>query len=324
MMKEIKINENDNDQRLDRFLVKFFPNATKSFLMKMLRKKNIVLNGKKASGDERILTGDVIKVFFSDETFEKFTEAPKRFNPNIIDLNIVYEDENIAIIDKDEGVLSHATKDGFEKNVVDSFIKYLIDKKEFSPRNENTFRPALANRLDRNTKGLLIGCKNYEALKEMTKLIKDRKINKYYKTIVKGNFDVDETFEVNYEKNEKKNMMKLSDDGSEMITHFKSIYMKNNFTELEVLLLTGKTHQIRFHLKTLRHPIVGDRKYGDAAINARLANIINNQLLYSYKISFPKLDGFFNYLSNKEFYANGWATYDKVKEVLFKWYPYMK
>lgn len=318
MMKEIKINENDNDQRLDRFLVKFFPNATKSFLMKMLRKKNIVLNGKKASGDERVMTGDVIKVFFSDETFAKFTEAPKKFNPNIIDLNIVYEDENIAIIDKDEGVLSHATKDGFEKNVVDSFIKYLIDKKEFSPRNENTFRPALANRLDRNTKGLLIGCKNYEALKEMTKLIKDRNINKYYKTIVKGKFDVDETFEVGYEKNEKKNMMKFSDDGAEMITHFRTIAMKNNFTELEVLLLTGKTHQIRFHLKTLKHPIVGDRKYGDAALNARLAHIINNQLLYSYKIAFPELDGFFSYLSNKDFYANSWSAYDKVKEVLFK------
>ncbi len=316
-MKEIKINENDNDQRLDRFLVKFFPNATKSFLMKMLRKKNIVLNGKKASGEERVFTGDVLKVFFSDETFDKFTQKEKKYNPNIIDLKIVYEDENIAIIDKDEGLLSHATKDGFEKNVVDSFIKYLIDKNEFSPRSENTFRPALANRLDRNTKGLLIGCKNYEALKEMTRLIKERKINKYYKTIVKGRFDVDETFEVSYEKNEKKNMMKLSDDGSEMITHFKTIYMKNNFTELEVLLLTGKTHQIRFHLKTLNHHIVGDRKYGDAATNAKLASLINNQLLYSYKISFPELDGFFSYLSNKEFYANAWKTYEKVKESLF-------
>lgn len=318
-MKEIKIYENDNDQRLDRFLVKFFPNANKSFLMKMLRKKNIVLNGKKASGDERIFTGDIIKVFFSDETFEKFVQSEKKFNPNIINLNIVYEDVNIAIIDKDEGVLSHATKEGFEKNIVDSFIKYLIDKKEFSPRNENTFRPALANRLDRNTKGLLIGCKNYEALKEMTKLIKDRKINKYYKTIVKGSFDVDNTFEVSYEKNEKKNMMKLSSDGSEMVTHFKSFEIKNNFTELEVLLLTGKTHQIRFHLKTLKHPIVGDRKYGDANINAKLINIISNQLLYSYKVSFPKLDGFFSYLSNKEFYAHSWKTYDEIKELLFKW-----
>lgn len=318
MMKEIKINENDNNQRLDRFLVKFFPNASKSFLMKMLRKKNIVLNGKKSSGDERIFTGDTIKVFFSDETFEKFTKEEKRYNPNIIELNIVYEDENIAIIDKDEGVLSHATKEGFEKNVVDSFIKYLIDKKEYSPRNENTFRPALANRLDRNTKGLMIGCKNYEALKEMTKLIKERFINKYYKTIVKGAFDVDDTFEVNYEKNEKKNMMKQADDGSEMITHFKTIDVKNNFTELEVLLLTGKTHQIRFHLKTLGHPIVGDRKYGDARLNARVAKYIENQLLYSYKISFPELDGFFSYLSNKEFYANEWKIYDDVKEVLMK------
>lgn len=318
MMKEIKINENDNDQRLDRFLVKFFPNASKSFLMKMLRKKNIVLNGKKSSGDERIFTGDTIKVFFSDETFEKFTKEEKRYNPNIIDLNIVYEDENIAIIDKDEGVLSHATKEGFEKNIVDSFIKYLIDKKEYSPRSENTFRPALANRLDRNTKGLMIGCKNYEALKEMTRLIKERSINKYYKTIVKGAFDVDDTFEVKCEKNEKKNMMRQADDGSEMITHFKTIDVKNNFTELEVLLLTGKTHQIRFHLKTLGHPIVGDRKYGDARINARVAKYIENQLLYSYKISFPELDGFFSYLSNKEFYANEWKIYDDVKEVLMK------
>ena len=129
---------------------------------------------------------------------------------------------------------------------------------------------------------------------------------------------MDETFEVNYEKNEKKNMMKISDDGAEMITHFRTMEMKNNFTELEVLLLTGKTHQIRFHLKTLKHPIVGDRKYGDAATNARLAHIINNQLLYSYKIAFPELEGFFSYLSNKNFYANSWATYDKVKEVLFK------
>ena len=318
MMKEIKINENDNDQRLDRFLVKYFPNANKAFLMKMLRKKNIVLNGKKSSGDERIFTGDTIKVFFSDETFEKFTKEEKRYNPNIIDLSIIYEDENIAIIDKDEGILSHATKEGFEKNIVDSFIKYLIDKKEYSPRNENTFRPAIANRLDRNTKGLMIGCKNYEALKEMTKLIKDRSINKYYKTIVKGAFEVDDTFEVSYEKNEKKNMMKISDDGSEMITHFKTLEVKNNFTELEVLLLTGKTHQIRFHLKTLGHPIVGDRKYGDARVNARVANYIENQVLYSYKISFPELEGFFSYLSNKEFYAGGWKTYDDVKELLLK------
>lgn len=159
-MKEIIIDKNEHDQRLDRFLKKYLPNASLGFIYKMLRKKNIKLNGNKAQPEDVIKEGDIIQLYLSDDTIEKFASKPKEINKGKA-LNIIYEDNNIVLINKPKGMLSHGTGKSHENNVVDNLISYLYQKKEYVPRLEKTFTPSICNRLDRNTSGLIIGAKSY-------------------------------------------------------------------------------------------------------------------------------------------------------------------
>lgn len=321
-LQELDINKNDSGQRIDRFLRKYLGKAPRGFIYRMLRKKNIELNRKKAQPEDIIKEGDKIQLFLSDETIEKFKEDIDVIKTDI-HLDIIYEDSNIMIINKPTGVLSHGTGQKYEPNIVDGMINYLIGKGEYKPRLEHNFTPSICNRLDRNTSGIVLGAKNYNSLKAFNEFMRDGLIERYYKTIVKGKL-IGEIELIDYLlKDDDKNKVQIFDrpvEGSkEIITRVEPISFKQGYSLLEVELLTGRTHQIRAHLKSIGNPIVGDRKYGDQNINNEFKNKynLNDQYLHAYKMKFPKLSGEFSYLSGKTFEAAPKGLMRKIQEDIF-------
>lgn len=306
-MQEIKINENDRGQRLDRFLKKFLKKASLSFIYKSIRKKNIVVNDKKAKNDQILEDGDSIKIYFSDETIEKFTRDDiKKKSNNFPD--IIYEDENIILMDKKAGILSHNDQKDFQKNMLDMMVDYLIAKDEYKPRLEKSFRPAISNRLDRNTSGILIGAKNAKTLRLINEKIKANDLDKYYICLVRGNCP-DEFFDKSYLKKTENNVVKSTndyqEDSKESLTSFKKIYGNERYSLLRVELITGRTHQIRTVLKKRSYPIVGDNKYGDRNLNQEFLKEYGykSQFLHNIAIKFKNFDDEFSYLNNKTFFS---------------------
>ena len=217
-MKEIIINRNDKGQRLDRFLGKYLQNAKKSLSMKSIRKKNITVNNKKSSPEYILNEGDRVEIYFSEETIEKFTKIKNHVKRDFPE--IIYEDENIALVKKPRGLLSHNDKREYEKNALDMFVSYMIHTGEYVPRIEKSFRPSFCNRLDRNTSGILIGCKNAEALRDINESIKNRHLEKHYMALVEGKID-EEIHDISYlEKDGEKNKVSLNErgDGKEIET----------------------------------------------------------------------------------------------------------
>lgn len=302
-MKKIIVGENDKDQRADRFLSKLLPNANKNFIMKMMRKKNIVNNNKKMNASDILKKGDEITIYFSDETFEKFSKKDNTYAH--INLDIVYEDENILVVDKANGLLSHSASNNREKNLIDGVVAYLIESGQYNPRNENSFVPALCNRLDRNTAGLVIVGKNALALKTINEKIRQRDFKKIYNAIVLGKFTYNGLLEDRMVKDDKKNRTNIvkSKDGILMQSEVKPIITGERYSLVEIDLITGRTHQIRAQLANLKHPIIGDPKYGSYSANRKLESLDmkNHQLLASVEMILPKMDGDLEYLSNKKF-----------------------
>lgn len=305
-MREIIVSKNEHDQRLDRFLKKYLDDAPNSFIYKMIRKKNIKLNGSRAKPEDMIFEGDKIELFLAEKTIEKFQKEKQEIRSNLIP-NIIYEDENILLINKESGILSHgASGDEFEENIVDSMISYLIQKGDYVPRIERTFTPSICNRLDRNTSGIVIGAKNYDALKDINMATRKSSIGKFYKTIVKGELRDEFTDTAHLLKDEDKNIVSIEQydvEGSKEIrTHIKPIKVKNGYSLLEIELLTGRTHQIRGHLSSLGYPVIGDRKYGDESVNKKfnLEYQLDNQWLHAYKVEFNGLEEL-EYLNGKIF-----------------------
>ncbi|MBQ4569327.1 MAG: RluA family pseudouridine synthase [Ruminococcus sp.] len=304
-MKTITINNNDANQRLDKFLSKRFKTMPKSLMYKYIRTKYIKLNGKKCAIDDVLCVGDVLTFYIKDEFFEakydeyEFMKAPKK-------LNIVYEDENLIIIDKPEGVLAHPDKTYHFDSMVARVRHYLYSKGEYDPKAENSFSPAMANRLDRNTGGLIIAAKNAAALKELNSLIKERRIKKLYLCLCEGVPKKKEGLLTGMlTKNEKKNKVsvtKNTDDGKEIATAYRVIDAKGKYSLAEVDLLTGRTHQIRAHMASIGTPLAGDTKYGGHPLRIKGHT---GQALYSYKLKFSVIeDSPLSYLSEKEFKAN--------------------
>lgn len=310
-MKEITIDKNESNQRIDRFLKKYFSNANMSFIYKMLRKKRIKLNNKKANPEEIINDGDKIQLYISDETMEKFIKDKKEITGDG-DLNIVYEDENIVIINKPKGVLSHATDGNYkEKNVVDQLVAYLYNKGEYVPRLEKTFTPSICNRLDRNTSGIIIGAKNYNALQSINKAIKDGNIKKYYKCIVSGKVEGSKSLRGYLVKDENNNKVSIdksnkTNNSKEISTDIKVLKNSIDYSLLEIDLITGRTHQIRAHLSSINHPIIGDLKYGNFKVNKLFKDMykLDNQYLHAYRVIFDGFKDELKYLNNKEFICN--------------------
>ncbi len=303
-MKEIIINEDQKDQRIDRYLRKLLGNASLSFLYKQLRKKNIVVNDKKVNEKYILAEGDVIKIYFSDETIEKFKTQEKTPRSKV-QINVIYEDENIIVMNKEAGLLSHAAKKNYrEENLVDGMISYLIKKGDYQAKRSSTFTPALANRLDRNTSGLIIGTKTYAALQELNRVQRANNLEKFYKTIVVGKVQGEKVERAYFEKLENKdNQVRISKNkteaSKEVVTGYKSLQAGDKYSLLEIDLITGRTHQIRAHLAYLKMPLVGDRKYGIPRVNKYFKDKygLNNQLLHCYKLIFNGFEGDFEYLN---------------------------
>ena len=310
-MQELHVTENEAGQRLDKLLAKFLNQAPKSFLYKMMRKKNIVLNGKKCTGNEKLKQGDSIKLFFSDETIEKFSAGtyaiPKKEKINM--LPIIYEDEQILLMNKPVGVLSQKAKDS-DVSAVEILINYLMETDQLSKEQFRTFHPSICNRLDRNTSGILVAGKTLPALQEMNRFFKERTIAKYYRCLVKGRVIKSEDYIKGYlVKDQKTNKVsitkKRTEEGVPIETEYCVIQSNDEVSLLEVHLITGKTHQIRAHLASIGHPIIGDYKYGDKQINEmyRQAYGLKSQLLHAYRLEMPSSNGSLAYLNDKKFVA---------------------
>lgn len=312
-MQIINVNSNEAGQRLDKLLTKYLNKAPKSFIYKMLRKKNITLNGKKADGSEKLEIGDEVKLFMSDETIDKFTELKKEQILDTKALDIIYENENVLIVNKPAGMLSQKAKED-DVSLNEHIISYLIYTNQLSEEELRSFRPAVCNRLDRNTSGIVIAGKTLQGLQTMSELLKSRNLDKYYRCIVRGrvkgaenkkneNSTLIEGWLVKDNRTNKVTVYKKKPsacEGDYIKTEYRTIAYKNNLTLLEVKLLTGRSHQIRAHLASIGNPIIGDAKYGDRDINEYFKSKykLKHQLLHSYRLELPTLEGSFSDMSN--------------------------
>lgn len=355
-MQEFKIGANEAGQRLDKFLHKYLKEAGAGFLYKMLRKKNITLNKKKADGKEILAVGDEVQFFFSDETFLKFRgnntlqSESKRSHDIGLDISkqkmtdnnkqkkmdsvyqyesayeklkgidIIYEDEHILLLNKPAGILSQKSEPS-DLSVNEWLIGYLLKENKILKEQLDTFKPSICNRLDRNTSGLMICGKSLQGSQKMNSLIKERKIRKFYRTFVKGQVKESAYIKGFLKKDEKLNKVFLKEtvdndkDYMPIETAYKPISYKNGYTYLEVELITGKTHQIRAHLSSIGHPLLGDEKYGDRTWNRSFKEIKlpKWQMLHSYRVEFPEMEGIFQELSGKEFIAKEPRVYELLK-----------
>ena len=307
-MKEITIGANDAGQRLDRFLAKAVPLLPASLAQKYIRIKRIKRNGGRAERDTRLEAGDVLQLYINDEFFDKPREDNAYLTVAAPRLNIVYEDENILLVDKRPGLAVHP-HDGSEygRTLIDHIQAYLYQKHEWSPRQEHSFTPALCNRIDRNTGGIVIAAKNAEALRVMNQKIKDRELDKRYLAIVEGTPKPrDGSLKGYLFKDAKKNRVFVTDTpqpGSKTCqTNYRTLASANGLSLVECELITGRTHQIRAQFAHAGHPLLGDGKYGK--LDKRFDR--NFQALYSYRLTFAFTTeaGGLEYLNGKTFQAS--------------------
>jgi 23S rRNA pseudouridine955/2504/2580 synthase len=296
-MKAFTINENEAGQRLDKYLRKLLPDAPGSFIYKMLRKKNIVLNDTKAAGSEQLKLGDKVMLYLSDETFDKFrasTEnAVKELKqvPVQRECPVVFENEDVLVLNKPAGMLSQKAKES-DVSANEHMIAYLLETKAIRSQDLLTFRPSICNRLDRNTSGLLLCGKTLRGLQQLNAQLKSRSMQKYYRCLVVGDIAAKQLQKGYLLKDERENAVSIFQDGAPnrkyIETEYDPVERFGDYTLLEVHLITGRSHQIRAHLASLGHPLVGDPKYGDSRQNLLFEKKagVKRQLLHAYRIRF--------------------------------------
>lgn len=315
-MRLIIVNQQEANQRLDKFLLKYFDKSPKSFVYKMLRKKNFKYNGKRAKGNEILQGNDEIQIYLSEETINKFREI-KKIPSAKPTFEVIYEDSNILIINKPLGLLTQPDAKG-QNTLAEQVLTYLHTKGEYDPELYQGFRPAPCNRLDRNTAGIVMVGKSLQATQAIHEMLRSHEISKYYMSIVLGRVQKPIILKGYHEKDESKNQVQISDHYSEgtkkVETRILPLQANGRYTLIEVQLVTGKTHQIRAHLASIRHPIIGDPKYGNKEENEYFLRkySLKYQFLCAYKIKFEVCTAPLEYLENKVFTVGAPPLYSQI------------
>lgn len=300
-MKNMTIGSNEAGQRLDKYLAKVLARAPKSFFYKMLRKKNITLNGKKASGSEKLAVGDQVAFFLSDETMEKFSR--EEFVKVRQNLEVIFENEEVLFINKPAGLLSQK-QEASDASLVEQMISYLLEEGCLTTEDLKTFRPGICNRLDRNTSGLVAAGKTLRGLQQLSELIRRRTVHKYYLCLVKGELAEKRELKGYLCKDAKTNRVTVRKspwkDALPIETVYEPLSSNGRVTLCRILLVTGRTHQIRSHLASIGHPVIGDFKYGDRKTNEVFQKTygLKRQLLHAWTMEFPPLEGEAAFLSS--------------------------
>lgn len=318
---EFRAGINEVNSRIDKVVKKILKNAPLSFIYKMFRNKDVKVNNKKVDISYKLQENDLVTIYIKPDLLEEFSKAPEVDSENKalskshlksfkFDIPIIYEDDNLMIVNKPRGLLVHGDEQDKKKTLLNMFLNYLIVKNEYDPSNNPTFTPCLVHRLDRNTSGIVLLAKTYQASVILQELIKEKdNLRKTYLTLVKGRVDQEGKIDLNLVKDSKTNLVKVAKKndklGKQAITLYKRKKLYSDTSLVEVELVTGRTHQIRAHFKAIDHPIVGDAKYGDFSLNKEFESFYNfkNQFLHAYKIEFKDVPSPLDYLSNRTFVA---------------------
>ena len=313
MKNTVIIKSNEAGQRVDKFFTKTYPNLPQSQLYKAIRKKDIRINGKRCEISTKLAVGDEVYMILPDDFLQ---QKPKEYDflKAPLKLDIVYEDENIMLLDKKPGLIVHPDENYHFDSLISRIQHYLFEKGEYNPEDESSFAPALINRIDRNTGGIVMAAKNAESLRIMNSKVKSRELEKLYLCIACGKMPKKSEVLTGYlQKNENQNRVYISEnkqpDAKSIMTKYTVIEESKNYSLLEIELMTGRTHQIRAHLASTGHPIAGDGKYGTNSINKKTG--FPYQALYSYKLkfAFTTESGILEYLNGKEFTVSDiWFT----------------
>lgn len=329
-MRQLQIQAAEEGQRLDKYLSRYMPEAPKSFFYKMLRKKNITCNKKKCDGSEKLNAGDSIELFLAEDTIEKFrgngsqalsekNASSANYNkeafPTISKKSIIYEDDDILLINKAAGELSQKASPS-DISLVEKVIGYALSTGKLTKEQLAVCKPSVCNRLDRNTSGLIAAGLSIRGLQFLSEQFRTRDLHKYYMALVKGCVNDRQELKGYLYKDEKNNIVEvhktleefpksLQKDALPIETVYEPVLSTKEATLLKVLLVTGRSHQIRAHLSSIQHPIIGDSKYGDRKANEqfRKGAGTKRQLLHAYEMVFPECEGHFSYLSGKKFTA---------------------
>ena len=319
-MREVTIGANEAGQRFDKFLKKYLKEAGSGFLYKMLRKKNITLNGSRADGSEKLTAGDRVCFFLAEETLEKFRGAQRMDTaPDksaygaakpALQVPVIFENEHILLVNKPAGLLTQKAQ-AQDYSLNEWLTDYLLSQGKITAEQLRTFRPSVCNRLDRNTSGLVICGKTLAGSQKMSELLRERTVHKYYRLFAAGRLELEGVTQAWLIKDEKNNQVRIlscepkgGKDAAHIVTGCRPLTFYPDYTYAEVELFTGKSHQIRAHLAALGHPLVGDAKYGIKALNDKYRRMgIRSQMLHAFRVEFPVMNGCFSDLSGKSFTA---------------------
>ena len=301
-MIQLTIHDNEAHQRLDRFLRKRLKKAPLSVVYKIIR-RDVKVNGRRAGAETMLCPGDEVTLYLTEERFRDLSGPVKKVHARK-QFQVAYEDDNILVVNKPQGLITHGDAREKRNTLVNQVNGYLQEKGEYDPARERTFTPSPVNRLDRNTTGLVLFGKNAESLRILTRLLRQRSgLEKYYMTVVAGNFRKDMVLRDRLSKDHRTNVVRIAKggEGQDAVTCVRAVAPGETFSLVEVRLITGRTHQIRTHLAHAGFPLAGDPKYGNRHANAQMRKFgIHTQMLHAYKLKFGEVPGTLAYLSGKE------------------------